>query len=128
MKWAVFVVLGISLVSSLALNLYFYWSLAESRDRRPTGDTFALKRDVPVYINGDSNVAFMLPQGTRLQDSTPKGAATLGKFYGHEFILVLRQGDETAGRQIDADLFNFSHANPYNSFSNDYSLRATTSK
>ena len=123
-KRGILAVLGVLLVGSTALNLHLYLSLAECRDRRPAGDTLTLKRDAPVYLEGSSGAVFTLPRGTHLQDSTPRGMATLGKFYGHEFILVLRQGDETGGWQIDPDLFDHPQSNPDDRFSDDYSLFA----
>jgi hypothetical protein len=104
MKALSIVFLVLLLIGSAILNLNLSMRLAEARDRRPAGDTFALKQDMPVYLQDTSKVAFSLPRGTLLQESSPIGMATLGKFVDQEFLLTLKvNGAE--GWQVDRNAF-----------------------
>lgn len=80
------------LVASLTGNFFqllHAWELAEARDARPAGDFFRSRQELPVYVRGGSSLALTLPTGVLLQESTPRRVATLGKFYGREFLLTV---------------------------------------
>lgn len=72
--------------------LWREWLFASYRDGRPQGPSLTLQHESPVAGPG---VTFFLPKGTVLQESTPHGAATLGKIQGREFILVLHADDDS---------------------------------
>lgn len=54
-------------------------------DARPKGEIFTLNEERVILSKG---VAVTLPAGTMLQESTPQGAATLGKISHREYLLV----------------------------------------
>jgi len=72
--------------------LWREWLFVSYRDGRPQGPLLTLQHESPVAGPG---VTFFLPKGTVLQESTPHGAATLGKSDGREFILILHTDDES---------------------------------
>ncbi len=77
----------------IASVLWQSWLLASCRDGRPAGPSLTLQHDYPIYDASSGALSFTLPRGTRLQESTPQGAATLGKTHGREYLVILHSDD-----------------------------------
>lgn len=86
---------GLILIIVVLVGLLLWQNLTyhSYRDARPEGPLLVLSESRPVYDRVEGKVAFMLPQGTTLQESTPHGMATLGKSHVKEYILVIRSTD-----------------------------------
>jgi hypothetical protein len=105
----------ISLKISLVLNLMllvvglicggmflrYYIETSAALDARPKGEIVALSTAIRATM-GNGVSAIELPAGTILQESTPQGAATLGKIGDREYLLILK-----------TDNFQFSTNLPY---------------
>lgn len=98
-------VLAALLVVSVVLNLRQAWRAAELHDRRPAEALFRSRYDLLLSTRGtDAREGLSLPAGVILQESTPRGAATLGKRYAREFLLIIRTEDPGAGALEEARL------------------------
>ena len=80
-------VLNAVLLVGLGVALWQLLLLVTYRDARPEGPPFILQHDLSVQDG--ARTAFVLPAGTRLQESIPQGMATLGKHYGMEYVLLI---------------------------------------
>ena len=81
----------ILLLGFLGLGALFVWQLwenAQKVDARPMGAVITLDADTRI-VSGDAPTIY-LPAGTILQESTPQGAATLGKIDHREYIMTIR--------------------------------------
>jgi len=96
--------IGLNIVLLLCLTggffyfLYYSFRTQSELDARPKGSILTLPKEQKI-ISGDSIIT--LPSGTILQESTPQGAATLGKIPHREYVLVISTKD-----------FNFSTNSP----------------
>jgi len=81
----------VTVVGLGALLLWRSWETAQAIDARPRGAVVSLPRDVRI-VSGEAPT-INLPAGTILQESTPQGAATLGKISHREYILTIRTDD-----------------------------------
>ena len=57
---------------------------------RPCGRVITLKKDTPVGTLPDGKIAFTIPRGSRIQESTPVGDYVPIEHGGPEYIIVLR--------------------------------------
>ncbi len=79
--------LNVVLLVALGIALWQLLMLVTYRDARPEGPPLILEHDLSIHDG--ARTAFVLPAGTRLQQSTPQGMATLGKNYGAEYIILI---------------------------------------
>lgn len=57
---------------------------------RPCGRVVTLKEDIPVGTLPDGKIAFTIPRGCRIQESTPVGDYVPIEHASPEYIIVLR--------------------------------------
>ena len=91
-------ILALAFVAALLFALWQDWCLASYKDGRPQGSLIVLTKDQPVFERINGSVVFTLPKGTTLQESTPHGAATLGKVNHYEYILVIHSDESYHGQ------------------------------
>lgn len=65
---------------------------ANERDQRPKGTIFSLNADRKLISATGTTIT--LPAGTIIQESTPQGAATLGKSHEREYLLLFTSIDQ----------------------------------
>lgn len=85
------VLLGVAVVGLGVLLLWREWRLGGEIDARPKGVVIKLAKDMRIV--GAGVPAIQLPAGTILQESTPQGAATLGKISHREYMLTIKTED-----------------------------------
>ncbi len=81
-------ILLLCVIGLSALFVWRSWETAQIIDARPKGAVLSLPEDTRI-ISSDAPTIH-LPAGTIIQESTPQGAATLGKIYDREYILTIR--------------------------------------
>lgn len=90
----------VAVLGLAAILVWRDWEAAQEIDARPKGAVVTLS-DATGLISSEAP-PFILPAGTILQESTPQGAATLGKISHREYILTIR-----------TDEFQFTTNQPY---------------
>jgi hypothetical protein len=88
MSLALNLILLAAVTGLLSLLVWQSCVAAELIDARPRGAVISLPRDIKIISSNAP--AIVLPTGTVLQESTPQGAATLGKIYDRQYILTIR--------------------------------------
>ena len=88
----IIVLLGFSLAGNL-FQLVYAWKAAELSDGRPAGAVFRTRQELVVFTRGSTKPVLTLPADVLLQESTPAGVATLGKFYGREFLFTVHSAE-----------------------------------
>jgi hypothetical protein len=81
-------------VALLALGAWYMWREwvnAQVRDARPKGAIVTLHAETRI-VSPDAPT-ILLPKGTILQESTPQGAATLGKITDRQYLLTIKTED-----------------------------------
>ena len=84
---------AILLASICVLAIYSIRQYLESQeyiDRRPRGAIIKTDTKLNVFYTRTGQPAFALPKGTILQESTPGGISTLGKFTDREYLLTIK--------------------------------------
>jgi hypothetical protein len=88
--WLITISLALLLLVETVILLSFMWHYQTYTNGRPQGLEIRLSKDYPVFGLKSSIPVFTLPSGTVVQDSTPYGAATLGKGHDPEYLLMIR--------------------------------------
>lgn len=82
------VLLFLALLILGALYIRQGWLASSALDARPHGAIVTLQADTRIVSARAPTI--LLPQGTILQESTPQGAATLGKISERQYLLTIR--------------------------------------
>lgn len=85
------VILLLALLAMTALSIWQGLEAASAQDARPRGAVVTLQADARIVSAEAPTI--LLPKGTVLQESTPQGAATLGKIYDRQYLLTIRTED-----------------------------------
>ena len=85
------IILVVALLGGTTYFLVRSFQAATQMDGRPKGALIALRSAREIV--GRDGTTFVLPAGTILQESTPQGAATLGKISHREYLLVIATED-----------------------------------
>lgn len=83
--------LVLALLAMAGLFIRQEWSNAVARDARPCGAVVTLQEETRIV--SPNAPAIVLPKGTVLQESTPQGAATLGKISDRQYLLTIKTED-----------------------------------
>jgi len=85
------VFLVLALLAMVGLLIRQGWLKATIQGARPCGTVVTLLEDTRI-VSAEAP-AIVLPKGTVLQESTPQGAATLGKISDRQYLLTIKTED-----------------------------------
>jgi hypothetical protein len=104
---------AVLLLALLALGFLYIrdgFVSGQALDARPRGAVITLQEDTRI-VSTDAP-AIVLPKGTVLQESTPQGAATLGKIYDRQYLLMIKTEDASFSKNRPTEKAS-TWADPY---------------